>query len=206
MTALLRIPSATLPMLQITHFALSDIPSTHTKNTIILSETACRNSASALPEDKKDDTDKMLELFSEYYGEHFLDKTKLYPQIRETLHKLADSGVKLAVATNKPENFAVKITDALLPEISFVKVLGGNSKRPKKPDTAILDEIFAALPDEENRAFMIGDSNVDIQTGKNAGIETIGCVWGFRGRQELEDAGADHIANTADDIAKFILE
>ena len=53
---------------------------------------------------------------------------------------------------------------------------------------------------------MIGDSNVDIQTGKNAGIETIGCVWGFRGRQELEDAGADHIANTADDIAKFILE
>ena len=63
--------------------------------------------------------------------------------------------------------------------------------------------IFA---DEENRAFMIGDSNVDIQTGKNAGIETIGCVWGFRGRQELEDAGADHIANTADDIAKFILE
>ena len=152
------------------------------------------------------DTDKMLELFSEYYGEHFLDKTKLYPQIRETLHKLADSGVKLAVATNKPENFAVKITDALLPEISFVKVLGGNSKRPKKPDTAILDEIFAALPDEENRAFMIGDSNVDIQTGKNAGIETIGCVWGFRGRQELEDAGADHIANTADDIAKFILE
>ena len=160
----------------------------------------------ALPEGKKDDTDKMLELFSEYYGEHFLDKTKLYPQIRETLRKLADSGVKLAVATNKPENFAVKITDALLPEISFVKVLGGNSKRPKKPDTAILDEIFAALPDEDNRAFMIGDSNVDIQTGKNAGIETIGCVWGFRGRQELEDAGADHIANTADDIAKFILE
>lgn len=160
----------------------------------------------ALPEDKKDDTEKLHGYFNEYYGEHFLDKTKLYDGIYETLKKLSENGVKLAIATNKPENFAVEIADALLSEFDFVKILGGCDYRPKKPDTAILVEIFAALPDKENRVFMIGDSNVDIQVGKNAGVETIGCVWGFRGREELETAGADFIAETADDIVKFILE
>lgn len=160
----------------------------------------------ALPEDKKDDTEKLHGYFNEYYGEHFLDKTKLYDGMYETLKKLSENGVKLAIATNKPENFAVEIADALLSEFDFVKILGGCDYRPKKPDTAILVEIFAALPDKENRVFMIGDSNVDIQVGKNAGVETIGCVWGFRGREELETAGADFIAETADDIVKFILE
>ena len=53
---------------------------------------------------------------------------------------------------------------------------------------------------------MIGDSNVDIQTAKNANIHSIGCVWGFRGREELENAGADFIAETPTDIADFILK
>lgn len=159
----------------------------------------------ALPDDKKDDTDRLLEQFSNYYGEHFLDKTRLYDGMYETLKKLSENGVKLAIATNKPENFAVKIADALLSEFDFVKILGGCDYRPKKPDTAIITEILSALPEAENHVFMIGDSNVDIETGKNAGISTIGCVWGFRGRNELEAAGADFIAETAEDIVKFIL-
>ena len=53
---------------------------------------------------------------------------------------------------------------------------------------------------------MIGDSNVDIQTAKNAGITSIGCEWGFRGREELENAGTDFIAEKAEDIADFILK
>ncbi len=158
----------------------------------------------ALPEDKKSETDKLLEIFREYYSAHFLDKTKLYPGIWEALQALSQRGVKLAIATNKPEEFAVQIAEKLLSEFNFVKVLGGCSYRPKKPDTAILVEIFAALPDEENRVFMIGDSAVDIKLGQNAGVETIGCTWGFRGRQELEEAGADHIAETADDIVQYV--
>lgn len=53
---------------------------------------------------------------------------------------------------------------------------------------------------------MIGDSNVDIQTAKNSGLISIGCIWGFRGREELESEGADYIAETPEDIAKIILE
>ncbi|MDE6797150.1 MAG: HAD family hydrolase, partial [Ruminococcus sp.] len=157
-----------------------------------------------LPDDRKDDTEKLLEIFSGYYGEHFLDKTKLYDGMKKCLEVLTEKNVILAVATNKPQNFAVQIIDKLLPEYKFVKVLGGCAERPKKPDTAIITEIISEYPEEEN-IYMIGDSNVDIQTAKNAGIKSIGCVWGFRGIEELTGAGADFIAETPEDIVKYII-
>ena len=160
----------------------------------------------ALPEDKKEKTEELLGLFREYYNVHYLDKTCLYDGMKETLEKLSDSGVVLAVATNKPEDVAREIVMELLPDPDFVKVLGGVDYRPSKPDSAILIEIFAALPDVENRVYMIGDSNVDVQTAKNAGIESIGCAWGFRGRAELEAEGADFIAEKPADIADIILK
>lgn len=160
----------------------------------------------ALPDDKKDETEKLVGLFSEYYNEHFLDKTVLYKGMSEIIHKLGSFGIRLAVATNKPQDFARKIVDALLPDVEFISVLGGCSERPKKPDTAIIREILERLPIEDNQVFMIGDSNVDIQTAKNSGIISIGCIWGFRGREELESEGADYIAETPGDIAKIILE
>lgn len=159
----------------------------------------------ALPDDKKDDTEKLLEIFSEYYGKHFLDKTNLYDGMKKCLDILKENNVTLAVATNKPQNFARQIVRELLSEYNFIKILGGCSERPKKPDTAIISEIISELP-EDNHVFMIGDSNVDIQTAKNAGISSIGCVWGFRGREELENAGADFIAEKPSDIAEFILK
>lgn len=159
----------------------------------------------ALPDNKKDDTEKLLEIFSEYYGMHFLDKTKLYSGMKKTLDTLKENNVILAVATNKPQNFAIKIIDKLLPEFDFVKVLGGCAERPKKPDIAIINEIISDFPEEEN-IFMIGDSNVDIQTAKNAGIHSIGCVWGFRGIEELTGASADFIAENPADIAEFIIK
>ena len=160
----------------------------------------------ALPEGKKDRAAELHGLFKEYYSAHYLDKTRLYDGIKETLEKLQSSGVVLAVATNKPEDVAREIVWELLPDIDFVKVLGGVDYRPTKPDSAILIEIFAALPDAENRVYMIGDSNVDVQTAKNAGITSIGCAWGFRGRAELEAEGADYIAERASDIADIILK
>ena len=93
----------------------------------------------------------------------------------------------------------------LLPEIDFLCVLGGGDSRPLKPDPAVILEIYDQLPDEEYEAYMIGDSNVDVQTAKNAGIKCIGCAWGFRGRAELEAEGADHIAEKPSDVQDYIL-
>lgn len=159
----------------------------------------------ALPDDRKNDSDKLHELFKEYYGSHFLDSTTLYAGIREVMERLLKNGVKIAVATNKPQDTARKLVLSLLPDIEFVKVLGGCDERPKKPDPAIIREILNALPDEDNVIYMIGDSNVDIRTAKNSDLISIGCLWGFRSREELESEGADNIAEKASDIADIIL-
>lgn len=158
----------------------------------------------ALPDNRKSDAEKLHKLFREYYNEHFLDNTKLYPDIKNTLEKLSENNVTLAVATNKPQDFAREIISSLLPDIDFIKVLGGCDERPKKPDTAIISEILTGLPDD-NTVYMIGDSNVDIQTAKNSGLVSIGCIWGFRSREELEAEGADYIIESADEITEIIL-
>lgn len=159
----------------------------------------------ALPDNKKDDTEKLLEIFNEYYGKHFLDKTKLYDGMKNCLDVLKENNVILAVATNKPQNFARQIVEKLLSEYNFIKVLGGCSERPKKPDISIINEILSDIS-KNNEVFMIGDSNVDIQTAKNANIHSIGCAWGFRGREELQNADAEFIAETPADISHFILK
>lgn len=158
----------------------------------------------ALPEGKKEETDKLLAIFTEYYNKHYLDKTDLYQGIKEALKKLSANGVKLAVATNKPHEFAVRIIEKLLPEFEFIKVLGGCSERPKKPDPKIIYDILSDISDE-SIVYMIGDSNVDILTAKNADIMSIGCIWGFRSHTELSEAGADLIAESPSDIADFLL-
>lgn len=158
----------------------------------------------ALPDDKKDMAEALHSLFREYYNVHYLDKTKIYEGIKETLDTLANNDVALAVATNKPQDVARKIVEKFLPDVPFIKVLGGCDERPKKPKPPIIDEILSGLP-ECDSVYMIGDSNVDIQTAKNCGLTSIGCLWGFRGRAELESAGADYIAETAADIVKIIL-
>lgn len=158
----------------------------------------------ALPDDKKDMTEKLHDIFREYYDIHYLDKTRLYDGISDVIRTLSDNGVILAVATNKPQDAARKIVAKLLPDVDFIKVLGGCDERPKKPEPDIINEILCGLP-EDNTIYMIGDSNVDIRTAKNCGLISIGCTWGFRGRQELESEGADFIAEKAEDITKIIL-
>ena len=158
----------------------------------------------ALPEDRKGEAGRLLDMFREYYNAHLLDKTALYNGTDDMLERLSRNGVALAVATNKPQDAARKLVSVLLPDTDFVRVLGGCEERPKKPDPAVIREIASALPPCD-RVYMIGDSNVDIQTAKNSGILSIGCVWGFRGREELESAGADYIAETPADIADIIL-
>lgn len=158
----------------------------------------------ALPDDHKSDADRLHELFREYYRLHYMDNTAAYSGIPELMKKLSDNGVLLAVATNKPQDVAREIVAKLLPEISFVKILGGTDSRPKKPDPAVIHEILADMS-VDNTVFMIGDSNVDIRTAKNSGLISIGCLWGFRSREELEAEGADHIAKSPMQIADIIL-
>lgn len=162
----------------------------------------------ALPDDKKDDADKLHSIFKEYYGWHYLDNTKLYRGIPNLISNIFERSIPVAVATNKPQDVARKIVDTLIPNLysDHITVLGSCDERPRKPDPAIINEIIAKYPDFNETVVMIGDSNVDMQTAKNAGIHSIGCTWGFRSREELEKEGAEFIVDSPAEIMDIIFK
>jgi phosphoglycolate phosphatase len=121
-----------------------------------------------------------LAFFLRYYREHSLEHTKLYPGVRELLQALAFRGYKLAVLINKPEKISFDILAALQVGSLFFRVIGGNTFPEKKPDPvgllALAAEAHIPLPD----ILMVGDSAVDVQTARNAGVRCCGVLWGFQ--------------------------
>ena len=97
------------------------------------------------------------------------------------------------MATNKPLNLTEKILDGLNITDYFKKVVGGDGVQNKKPAPEAIEIILKELNASPKEAVFIGDSKIDIEAGKKAGVITIGTAYGFRGRQELEEAGADVI-------------
>lgn len=141
----------------------------------------------------QDRVEELYNLFSEYYGSHYAVYTKPYPNVEELLIHLKQNGIKIAVASNKAENFAIKIVCELFPNIQFDCIKGQIETRDKKPCPDIILEIMKELEVSKEETLMVGDSNVDIQTAKNSGLKSVGCLWGFRDYEELSEAGADHI-------------
>ncbi len=152
----------------------------------------------------QDRVEELYRLFSEYYGSHYAVYTKPYLNVEEALKTLKDKNIKIAVASNKSENFAVQIVHELFPTISFDCIKGQVEHRDKKPSPDIIFETMQELEVSKEDTIMVGDTNVDIATGKNAGIKTIGCLWGFRDYNELSKAGADYIIKNPNEIISNI--
>lgn len=158
----------------------------------------------ALPDDKQNFFNKALILYNGYYNENYTAKTYVYEGITETLKQLKSMGMKLAVASNKTHRFTENIISHYFGSNLFDSVYGKSEERPVKPDPSIVNAIMKDMNIEPSDAVMIGDTSIDIKTGKNAGIKTIGCTWGFRTLEELTSAEADFIAYTPEDIINFI--
>lgn len=152
----------------------------------------------------EDNVKTLLKDFNAYYDTHYANKTRPYGGICELLEKLSALNIKTAVLSNKPDNFVNIIVKELMPQIKFSFVQGKLEGVPKKPDPTALNNIIGNCDVSKDEVLYIGDSNVDVFTGKNAGVRVCGCVWGFRGREELEKAGADFIAYSPLDILNFI--
>jgi len=124
-----------------------------------------------------------LEYFLDYYNQHKLDNTKLYPGTREVLSKLtegtAPSERVLAVLTNKPVRTSRAILEGLGLTVFFRFIYGGNSFENKKPDPVGVNSILEDTGIPRPETMMVGDSDVDIQTGLNAGVWTCGVTYGF---------------------------
>lgn len=127
------------------------------------------------------EVDKALAFFIQYYGEHMLDKTTLYPGVREGLDALKDSGHTLAVLTNKPVRFSERMMERLGLGRHFVRIYGGNSFEPKKkPDPVGIHALLSETGLRREKTIMVGDSSVDIRTARNAEVRACGVTWGFQ--------------------------
>ena len=131
----------------------------------------------------------VMKRFLQEYGNHLLDNTRLYPGVREALDQL--SWADFGIITNKPEISSRRILEGLGLGGRFCIILGGDSIPQRKPDPAPLYAAMARCRAPVDHTAMVGDSPVDVQAGRAAGVITCGISGGFRGRGELEAAGCD---------------
>jgi phosphoglycolate phosphatase len=129
-----------------------------------------------------------LEFFIKYYSAHKLDNTALYPGVRETLDALR--GMPMAVLTNKPVRVSRSIIQGLGVGEHFRFVYGGNSFERKKPDPMGVDAILREFGAAPAQAMVVGDSDIDVQTARNAGTWSCGVTYGF-GSHRLEEFPPD---------------
>ncbi len=149
---------------------------------------------------------RMASIFIPYYDAHKCDFTRPYDGIPAMLKTIPAAGVRLAVASNKYQDGAEKLVHHFFGEYDFVRILGQREGQPIKPDPAIVDQILAEVPSvTKSETVYVGDSNVDMQTGLNAGVRTVGVSWGFRTREELAAYSPSAIVDTPEELSRVIL-
>ena len=141
--------------------------------------------------------------FNTYYKLHSADKTKPYDGITDMLEQLKAMKIKLAVVSNKADYAVQDLCVKYFGDI-FDAVSGEKTGVPKKPAPDGVDNILALLGVERNNSVYIGDSDVDVQTASNAGMDCIAVNWGFREESLLRENGAEIIVSAPSEIVKYI--
>ena len=159
-----------------------------------------------LPEHERNDINakSVKKLFDAYYEKHYLDKTRAYAGIPELIRLLWEKDIRTAVVSNKPDEFVQRIVSQLFTDIPFDLVIGQSKAIPKKPDPTGVNQVLERLSVPKEECLYIGDSDVDVQTAQNAGIRCIGAAWGFRGEEELRNAGADAVVMHPMDVLELL--
>lgn len=145
-------------------------------------------------------------IYDEAYESNPMYLTKPFDKITEEVKKIQAMGIKTAVLSNKPDNVVHFVIED---ENTFGKgffdfIKGGMDGEPMKPDAKPLTDIAGKMGVPIGEVCMIGDTNVDIFTGVNAGAKTIGVLWGFRDREELTNAGADIIISEPSELSEAV--
>ena len=147
---------------------------------------------------------RMLEDYNTAYDAEPHHLTEVYEGVGEMLRTLAESGVRLAVLSNKPHFATCATIERFFPD-TFDVVLGGREGVPLKPNPTALIDAIASLGASPAQCAYIGDSDVDMLTARNAGVAlSVGASWGYRSREVLIESGADCIADTASDLPRLI--
>lgn len=148
----------------------------------------------------EEDVAALRKTYDRLYESNPMYLVKSYPGMPETLKKLKAKGIRTAVLSNKPHNCTCAIIEALFPEGTFDLYYGQRPQVPRKPSpqgALLIAEELGAAPGE---ILYVGDTNVDMKTGRGAGMRTAGVLWGFRERGELEEAGPDYLVQRPEEL------
>ena len=144
--------------------------------------------------------DRAEQAYRAEFAAHPMFRTGPYPGIPELLEHLKARGLLLAVCSNKPHAAAVQVVEGLFGPGCFDAVLGQSPERPRKPAPDMplaLAEKLGVRPEE---CLYLGDTNTDMDTGRNAGMHPVGVLWGFRDRAELEAHGAEFLIECPEEV------
>lgn len=147
---------------------------------------------------------QMRDLFVPYYNAHGADLTQPYPGIVEVLAALQARGIKLAVASNKYQAATTQLIARFFPEISFVAVLGQRDGLPVKPDPLFVQEILHLSKESAADTLYVGDSDVDMQTAQNSGVDACGVLWGFRTKAELAAYSPRYLISKPEELIQLV--
>jgi len=146
-------------------------------------------------------TELAVSYYREYFSKKGLFENKPYPGIEETLSALKNSGYHLAIATSKPTIFAEKILDHFDLSQYFEFVVGASLDKTRINKNDIIHECMRLFDDNSNESYiMIGDREHDIIGAKKVGIKSIGVLYGYGSKNELETAGANRIIENHDEL------
>ncbi len=164
----------------------------------------------AIPQGRDNaDFEKILADFIAWYEKHCAIKTAPYAGVVDCIKALRNAGMKIAVNTNKVEAAAVALCEDYFPGL-FDVISGSRPGMPPKPAPDGIYEILSRAgmdgKSQGQKAVFIGDSDVDMQTGMNAGLDVIGVDWGFRGKKFLEEHGAEVIMMNAAELAQYLIK
>lgn len=146
---------------------------------------------------------RALTFFLQFYRKHALQHTQLYAGVGDAVKKLASDGHRLAILTNKPVRISTDIVRALGMADLFKTVYGGDSFSQKKPDPIGIHRLRNEAKAAANETLMIGDSGVDIQTARNAGVPSCGVAWGFQ-PEGFETVPPDYLIHEPNELVELI--
>lgn len=161
--------------------------------------------ARAVPADKQALVDDVLRLMRLHYDAHCFDLTRLYPGIAELVSALAERRLKLAVLSNKPDDFTRRMIAHYFQPSPFAITRGQLANVPLKPDPTAALQIARELGVLPVHWLYLGDTNTDMRTARAAGMHPVGVLWGFRDRDELLESGAKYIVAKPSDALDLVL-
>ncbi|WP_454970834.1 HAD family hydrolase [Dorea sp.] len=145
-----------------------------------------------------------MEIYGRIFDRNCTYHVTPYKGIPEMLKALKDKGIQLAVLSNKPDRQTVKVVKAIFGEELFDYAQGQKEGIRRKPEPDGVWYLMEQMHVSKEECLYIGDSEVDAATGRNAGLKTIGVLWGFRDRKTLETAGADDLIDRPDELLQFV--